>query len=358
MIGAGRYERTPQRTNRRNGKRLKTVATTAGEVELAIPKLRTGSFFPSLLHPRRRVDKALYAVICSAWIEGVSTRKVDDLVRALGNESGISRSTVSRICKDIDEGVKEFLARSLDHTWFPYLFVDATYLDVRVGHRVVCRALVVATGVSAEGRREILGMALGDAETVDFRVVLVLRSLRERGLKVPSPEDPTGVVLVTSDAHAGIRAAVRAILPGASWQRCRVHFARSITSRLGSARPRARGRPGLHDLRPDQQGGGGGPVQARHRRLEGGLPRDRSDADRRRAGPDGLRGLPPGALDQDLVQQPHRAPQPRDQAPSRRGPGLPRQRVRHPPDRLRPARATRSGSTANAATSPRPHCAA
>ena len=235
VIGAQRYERTPHRTNRRNGKRLKTVATTAGEVELAIPKLRTGSFFPSLLHPRRRVDKALYAVICSAWIEGVSTRKVDDLVKALGNESGISRSTVSRICKDIDEGVHEFLSRRLDRTWFPYLFVDATYLDVRVGHRVVCRALVVATGVSAEGRREILGMALGDAETVDFWTSF-LRSLRERGLKVPSPEDPTGVVLVTSDAHAGIRAAVRAILPGASWQRCRVHFARNITSRLGSAR--------------------------------------------------------------------------------------------------------------------------
>ena len=235
VIGAGRYERTPERTNRRNGTRPKTVATTAGEVELAIPKLRTGSFFPSLLHPRRRVDKALYAVICSAWIEGVSTRKVDDLVRALGNESGISRSTVSRICKEIDEGVHEFLSRRLDRTWFPYLFVDATYLDVRVGHRVVCRALVVATGVSAEGRREILGMALGDAETVDFWTSF-LRSLRERGLKVPSPEDPTGVVLVTSDAHAGIRAAVRAILPGASWQRCRVHFARNITSRLGSAR--------------------------------------------------------------------------------------------------------------------------
>ena len=235
VIGAQRYERTPHRTNRRNGTRPKTVATTAGEVELAIPKLRTGSFFPSLLHPRRRVDKALYAVICSAWIEGVSTRKVDDLVRALGNESGISRSTVSRICKDIDEGVHEFLSRRLDRTWFPYLFVDATYLDVRVGHRVVCRALVVATGVSAEGRREILGMALGDAETTDFWTSF-LRSLRERGLKVPSPEDPTGVVLVTSDAHAGIRAAVRAILPGAAWQRCRVHFARNITSRLGSAR--------------------------------------------------------------------------------------------------------------------------
>ena len=160
---------------------------------------------------------------------------MDDLVKALGNESGISRSTVSRIRKDIDEGVHEFLARRLDRTWFPYLFVDATYLDVRVGHRVVRRALVVATGVSAQGRREILGMALGDAETVDFWTSF-LRSLRERGLKVPSPEDPTGVVLVTSDAHAGIRAAVRAILPGAAWQRCRVHFARTITSRLGPAR--------------------------------------------------------------------------------------------------------------------------
>ena len=173
MIGAGRYERTPQRTNRRNGTRPKTVATTAGEVELAIPKLRTGSFFPSLLHPRRRVDKAqMRRDLLRPESRGSPPARPGDLVRALGNESGISRSTVSRICKDIDEGVHEFLSRRLDRTWFPYLFVDATYLDVRVGHRVVCRALVVATGVSAEGRREILGMALGDAETVDFRVVL------------------------------------------------------------------------------------------------------------------------------------------------------------------------------------------
>ena len=236
VIGAQRYERTPHRTNRRNGKRLKTVATTAGEVELAIPKLRTGSFFPSLLHPRRRVDKALYAVICSAWIEGVSTRKVDDLVKALGNESGISRSTVSRICKDIDEGVHEFLSRRLDHTWFPYLFARR-HLPGREsgapgglpgaggGHRRV-------------GRRPPGDPGHGPGRRRDHRFldVLVLRSLRERGLKVPSPEDPTGVVLVTSDAHAGIRAAVRAILPGASWQRCRVHFARNITSRLGPAR--------------------------------------------------------------------------------------------------------------------------
>ena len=291
VIGAQRYERTPHRTNRRNGTRPKTVATTAGEVELAIPKLRTGSFFPSLLHPRRRVDKALYAVICSAWIEGVSTRKVDDLVRALGNESGISRSTVSRICKDIDEGVHEFLARRLDHTWFPHLFVDATYLDVRVGHRVVCRALVVATGVSAQGRREILGMALGDAETVDFWTSF-LRSLRERGLKVPSPEDPTGVVLVTSDAHAGIRAAVRAILPGAAWQRCRAPLRPQHHLPAGLGPLQAGQRARLDHLRPDQQGGRHRPVQARHRFPEGGLPRDRPDADRRRAGPNGLRHDP------------------------------------------------------------------
>ena len=340
VIGAQRYERTPHRTNRRNGKRLKTVATTAGEVELAIPKLRTGSFFPSLLHPRRRVDKALYAVICQAWIEGVSTRKVDDLVKALGNESGISRSTVSRICKDIDEGVKEFLARSLDHTWFPYLFVDATHLDVRVGHRVVCRALVVATGVSAEGRREILGMALGDAETVDFWTSF-LRSLRERGLKVPSPEDPTGVVLVTSDAHAGIRAAVRAILPGASWQRCRVHFARNITSRLGSARSKpVNALVSTIFAQTSQEA-----VAAQYKHVIDALRDPFPEIARMLidAEPDltAFAAFPREHWTKIRPQQPHRAAQPRDQAPSRRRPGLPRQRLRHPPDRLRPARTAR-----------------
>ena len=240
VIGASRYERTPDRVTRRNGTRPKTVATTAGEVDLAIPKLRQGSFFPSLLNPRKRVDKALYAVITTAWAWGVSTRKVDELVKALGCESGISKSQVSRICSDIDEAVGAFLNRPLDHTWFPYLFVDATYLDVRVGHRVVSQAVVVATGVSAAGRREILGMAVGDSESTDFWTGF-LRSLRERGLKVASPADPTGVVMVTSDAHAGIRAAVKAILPGAAWQRCRVHFARNITSHLGSVRSKPAG---------------------------------------------------------------------------------------------------------------------
>lgn len=236
-IGAAPHERSPQRTTRRNARRTKTVATPAGEVDLAIPTLRQGSFFPSLLSPRRRVDKALYAVIATAWIEGVSTRKVDQLVRALGNESGISRSTVSRICSEIDWAVDEFMHRRIDHTWFPYVFLDATYLDVRRRGRVVSQALVVATGVSGHGRREILGMALGDAETTDLWTEF-LRGLRERGLKVATDADPLGVALATSDAHAGLKAAVKAILPGASWQRCRVHFARNVTQKTGSARSR------------------------------------------------------------------------------------------------------------------------
>lgn len=233
-IGAGRYQRTPTRTTRRNGTRAKVLETPAGQVDLAIPKLRAGSFYPSLLNPRKRVDKALYAVVCSTWIDGVSTRKVDRLVKALGDESGISRSTVSRICADIDEGVHTFLSRPLDHTWFPYLFLDATFVDVRINRRVCSQAVVVATGVSVRGRREILGMAVGDTESTDFWTTF-LRSLRDRGLKVATAGDPLGVVLVTSDAHGGIRNAIKAILPGAAWQRCRVHFARD-TLPAGSAR--------------------------------------------------------------------------------------------------------------------------
>ena len=274
QIGAEPYERSSTRSNRRNGKRPKKLATTAGEVDLAIPKLRQGSFFPSLLCPRKRVDKALYAVICSAWIEGVSTRKVDDLVKALGNESGISRSTVSRICKDIDEAVGEFLTRPLDHTWFPYVFVDATYVDVRVSHRVVSQALVVATGVSAQGRREILGMALGDAETTDFWTSF-LRSLRERGLRVATDQAPQGVVLVTSDAHPGIRAAARG---DPAWRRLAavpgpLRPQHHLQARLGPLQ--ACGRPDLHDLRSDQPGGRHRPVPARHRLPTPLLPTNR-----------------------------------------------------------------------------------
>lgn len=145
-------------------------------MDIDIPKLRHGSLFPSLLSPRRRVDKALHAVICQAYIDGVSTRQVDDLVKALGIDSGISRSTVSRICADIDEAVDQFLTRPLTHTWFPYVYLDATYVDVRrgggvhnKGGRGLSPAVVVATGVSAKGRREILGMTVGDSGSTDFR---------------------------------------------------------------------------------------------------------------------------------------------------------------------------------------------
>ena len=232
-VGADRYQRSEQRVTRRNGTRVKNLATPAGQLELAIPKLREGSFFPSLLHPRRRVDKALYSVICTAWIEGVSTRKVDELIKALGNETGISKSSVSRICGDIDEIVSAFLTRPLDHTWFPYLYLDATYLDVRHHGRVVSQAVVVAVGVSALGRREILGMAVGDSESTDFWTEF-LKDLRQRGLNPTSPQHPEGVALVISDAHTGLKTAVKAVLPGTGWQRCRVHFARNITQTLGS----------------------------------------------------------------------------------------------------------------------------
>lgn len=234
-IGADRYQRTEARTTHRNGTRPKQLQTPAGELDLLIPKLREGSFYPSLLDPHRRVDKALWAVICQAWIDGVSTRKVDQLLKALGNTTGISRSQVSRVCTQIDQTVAEFTGRALDQTWYPYLFLDATYLNVRLGGRVVSQALVVATGIAATGRREILGLALGDAETTDFWTEF-LRGLRARGLKVSSPADPLGVVLVTSDAHAGLTHAIKAILPGAAWQRCRVHFSRNVTQALGSTR--------------------------------------------------------------------------------------------------------------------------
>lgn len=237
-IGAGRYERSTTRTNQRNGTRPKTVATTSGDVEVAIPKLRTGSFFPSLLQPRRRIDRALHAVVCEAFVHGVSTRKVDDLVAALGVDSGISKSEVSRICGELDEEVDTWLARPLEHTAFRYLFLDATYVKARVGGvgptrkgaRVVSQAVVIATGVSAQGRREVLGMAVGDSEDEAFWVQF-LRSLRERGLLV----GPTGVALVISDAHRGLRNAIEAVLIGAAWQRCRVHFARNALARVPKA---------------------------------------------------------------------------------------------------------------------------
>jgi putative transposase len=216
VIGAAPHERTPERSAQRNGSRPKTITTTAGDLELRIPKLRTGSFFPCLLERRRRIDQALFAVIMEAYLHGVSTRKVDDLVKALGADTGISKSEVSRICADLDEEVAAFRDRPLGEVAFPYVFLDATYCKARVNRRVVSQAVVIATGVAADGHREVLGFAVGDSEDGSFWTAF-LRSLKARGL--------TGTQLVISDAHAGLKGAIEAVLLGAAWQRCRVHYA-------------------------------------------------------------------------------------------------------------------------------------
>jgi len=227
-IGAARYERTEARTTHRNGNRSRLLSTKAGDVELRIPKLRAGSFFPALLEPRRRIDRALWAVVMEAYVHGVSTRKVDDLVAALGIDAGISKSEVSRICSELDAVVAEFRDRPLGHTAFPYVFLDATYVKAHDGARVVSKAIVIATGVTKTGDREVLGMAVGDSEDGAFWTAF-LRSLRARGL--------TGVRLVISDAHEGLKGAIAAVLLGAAWQRCRVHFLRNVLARIpkGSA---------------------------------------------------------------------------------------------------------------------------
>src|SRR5436309_2190573 len=180
-ISAAPHQRTEERTAQRNGHRTRTLSTTAGDLELRIPKLRTGSFFPSLLERRRRVDQALFAVVMEAYLHGVSTRKVDDLVKALGADTGISKSEVSRICADLDIEVGAFRDRSLAEQAFPYVFLDATYCKARVNRRAVSQAVVIATGVAADGHREVLGFAVGDSEDGAFWTGF-LRSLKARGL--------------------------------------------------------------------------------------------------------------------------------------------------------------------------------
>jgi putative transposase len=222
VIGALPHERTEARTTQRNGSRDKLVTTGVGDVTVKIPKTRTGSFFPALLAPRRRIDVALHAVVMQAFIEGVSTRRVDDLVTAMGG-TGISKSEVSRICTQLDTDVAAWRTRPLDDQHFPYVFLDATYCKARVNKRVVSQAVVIATGVSADGRREVLGCAVGDSETETFWTEF-LRDLRDRGLH--------GVQLVVSDAHSGLTNAIGTVLQGSSWQRCRVHFMRNVLARI------------------------------------------------------------------------------------------------------------------------------
>ncbi|MFM9101645.1 MAG: IS256 family transposase [Cyanobium sp.] len=220
-LGADRHERTEERLCYRNGYRPRTLTTQVGDLALQIPKLRSGSFMPSILEPRRRIDQALYAVIMEAYIGGVSTRKVDALVAALGSQSGISKSQVSRVCQEIDQQVQAFLNRPLEGSGYAYVYLDATYLNGRQGkaQQVTSRAAVVAMGVNGDGRRELLGLKVGNSETEAFWSEFISH-LKERGLD--------GVKLVISDAHAGLTKAIRRQLQGCVWQRCRVHFARNL----------------------------------------------------------------------------------------------------------------------------------
>jgi putative transposase len=223
VTGAGLNEKSPERLVQRNGYRERTWETRAGEVELRIPKLRKGSYFPFFLEPRRLAEKALTAVIQEAYIHGVSTRSVDDLVKAMGM-SGISKSQVSRLVEEIDAKVKAFLDRPIEGEW-PYLWIDATYVKVRQAGRIVSVAVIVAVGANGDGRREVLGMAVGPSEAETFWTEF-LRKLARRGLR--------GVKLVISDAHEGLKAAIAKVLH-ATWQRCRVHFMRNALAHAGKS---------------------------------------------------------------------------------------------------------------------------
>ena len=291
QIGAERGERSPERVTYRNGYRNRTWDTRVGTMELHIPKLREGNYFPSLLEPRRRSEKALLSVIQQAYVEGVSTRRVDDLIKALGCD-GISSSQVSRICQQLDEVVDSFLGRPLDGGPYPYVWLDGLTQKVREGGRIVNVCVVVATGVNAEGQREVLGMDVGTSEDGAFWLAF-LRSLTARGL--------SGVELVTSDAHQGLKNAIAAVFAGAGWQRCRTHFMANLLTPSTQARPTRCGHHGAHHLPATVSRRGPWPTGPNGGTTQGAFSPGGGVAGGRCAGHPGLHGLPSVPLAEAVV---------------------------------------------------------
>lgn len=314
--GAGYDEKRAERLNSRNGFRERTWETRAGSVELKIPKLRQGSYFPEFLEPRRTAEKALTAVIQEAYIKGISTRSVDDLVKAMGM-SGVSKSQVSRLCAELDERVGAFLNRQIEGDW-PYLWIDATYVKTREAGRIVSVAVIVAVGVSTEGQREVLGIKVGASEAEPFWTEF-LRSLNRRGLR--------GVKLVISDSHEGIKAAAAKTLK-ATWQRCRVHFMRNVLAYANKTQRRmvsaAIGTVFVQET-ADAARTQWRSVADQFREK---LPKLSAHDGRGRERCAGLHGLPQGALAADLQHQPAGEAQRGDQAQDQRRGHLP-QRQRH-----------------------------